>query len=641
MAFQSVGGVSAPFTAVGESVEPLAQVLERIAGLQGALERLSDAINSASRGIGSAANGITRAVDSIDRIAAVLASSAEGAGNFLSSGGGGTTGGGGGQGGDGRSFSLDHLSGTDGQELSPSQRAIGHGFYKSISEAMGENQALTQTLSAFNVPGLMGAQRERDFDLLHELARVSAVGTSYTEQETAQAMLGAAQMGDFTGATGIEKFAGVFPSALTMAEVGKVRGLGSIADNPKATIGYADMTQRYSAGQLAPALDKILAIAESTHSSLSSVEATMTGGLPAAAAAAGGTNIDQATEAIGYLMHVGLGQSAGNAVGQMILGALTTGGPMNAGLAQERAAAAQAMGENAPQFRDMTAHVQALRDLGVTDAAARLTVLNAEGGVDLGKILADIRSYGAHHRSTDLTDVLHQAFGIRGMPDTTPRALQQGSFTDFEKAIAGMPGAAAQRAMVAATPLQQFEQSLARLRDIGNLLAAAILPDFTMLEMGFLGLLEAVENFLSRYKFAASLVGHAALGAIAGWSAGGLAGAAAGTAIGAGAVYPESMIKNEPDWIKAHHLAVAPPSLPPPSEITVNAPLTVTVQGDMLGDYASLGAFLSEWWEKNSGAIGDAVNQQIRRLQTQSRRSTMQDYGNEAMHPGGMTMGGP
>lgn len=639
MGFQSVGGVSAPFAAVDESVESLAQVLERIAGLQGALERLAGAINSASRGIGSAADGMTRAVDSIDRIAAVLASSAEGASNFPSSGGGGTAGGGGGQGGDGRSFSLGLLSGLAEQEFGPFELSIGYGFYKSISEAMDENQALTQTLSAFNVPGLTGAQGERDLDLLHEIARVSAVGTSYTGQETAQAMLGAAPMDNFTGTKGIEAFAGVFPSALPMAEVGQMRGLGSIADNLKAAIGYADLTQRYNAGQLAPGLDEILAIVEGTHMSLSSVEATMKGGLPVAAAA--GTNIDQATQAIGYLMHAGLGQSAGNAVGQIIVGATTTGGPMNAGLAQERAAAAQATDENAPQFRDMTAHAQALRDLGVTDAAGRLTVLNAEGGVDLGKILGDIRSYGAHHTSTDLTDVLHQAFGIQGMPEATLRALQQGSFADFEKLIAGTPGAAAQQATFPATPLQQFERSLARLQDIGNALATAILPQFTALEMGLVGFLDAVESFLSRHKLIASVLGYAAAGAAGGWVVGGPEGAAAGAAIGAGITYTTGTLENEPNWIKAHHLAVAPPSLRPPSEITVNAPLSVTVQGDMLGDYASLSAFLSDWWEKNAGAIGDAVNRQIRRMQVQARRSTMQDYGNEAVHPGGVTMGGP
>ena len=634
MAFQSVGGISAPFAGVGGLDAPIAQALERIAGLQGALERLSDVINSASRGIGTAVVGITQVVDSVDRIAAVLASSAEGTQNFPSSGGGN----GGGQGGGNGSTPPDVSIEFDGQELSAAVAAIGYAFYKSISEAMDENQTLAKTLATFNVPGQMGAERQRDLALLQEAARVSALGSRYTAQETAQAMLGAARRSGLTGSKGIEEFADIFPSALTMAEVGQERGLGSIADNLNAAIGYADLAQRYDPRQIAPGLNEILAIAESTRTSLQSVVATIKNGLPAATAA--GTNIDQATAAIGYLMSTGLGRSAGDAADRMILGALTTGGPMSGSLAQERAAVAGVVGQSSRQLQDMTAHVRALRELGVTDAAEHLTDLNSRGGVDLGKILADIRSYGAQHTSAELADALHQAFGIQGLPDATLRALQHGSFADFEKTGAGTSGAPAQQAMLAATPLQQFEQSLARLQDIGNLLGTAILPGFTTLETRLLGFLEAVENFPSRHKVVPSALAHAAGGATIGWWVGGPVEAVAGAAAGAFAAYMASVLENGPDWIKAHNLAVAPRPLPAPSEITVNAPLTVTVQGDVLGDYANLSAFLSAWWEKNSGAIGDAVSQQIRRKQTQARRSTMQDYGNAGAYPGGMAMGG-
>jgi len=647
-------GMSGPFTRLGSA----------IARAQGPLSDLAAKLDSLDAPISAAADRLAAVKD---RTAAIAAESAAAARNFAAigrvripspsaarpalaaAGGGGKREGGGGHGGGIVGYAEGAAEGAGlgyvaNRVMSIPGLAVGFAAYHSFQQAMTEQLALTQTLAMFNVAGASAAQKAAYLSTLHDIARQAAIGTIYTETETAQAMLGAAQMAGFTGKAGLAQFASVFPIALRMAEVGQMQGLGSIEDNIKAAIGYAHLTQRYSAAQLVPGLDEVLAIAERTHTSIAQTLTTMKYGLPMAVAA--GANVDQAAAAIGFLMRAGLGRSAGFSIGQMILGVLTAGGPINAQLAQYRAAVDRALGKSAPKFQNLTAHVAALKDLGILDKAGHLAVLNKQGGVDIGKILTDIQRYGAHHTQSDLADVLYKAFGIRGMRGATLLALQKDLFAAFEKLIAGTPGAAAQQATFAQTPLQEFEQLLARLQDIGNVLATELLPDLGKF-LGFLDrTLGVVDRYLGEHHVAAGAAGGAAVGAAVGSvipGVGTAAGAVVGAGIGAavampeGAPVPHQMIGSgkaaaalfgrpilpqgtHGDPIYTHPLAMPPA---PPGPVTVNQDFHVTVNG--ITDTLGIPGLLNQWWGTHRGDVAAAARDAVGQQQQHSKRRTFLD----------------
>ncbi len=556
-ALSDIGGIVASLRVLDEFSGPIKAALDQIADLEAALDRFKDASGGISRPFTRLSAAITKtekpladlagrldaleapistAADKLagmqERSAAIAASATDAARAYAKIGTMRLPAVAGGEG-----FLAGRLSAMGGRLLSIPGLAAGATIYESMKQALSENLALTQTLSAFNIPNETARQHAAHLARLHAPARQSAIGTIYTEAETANAMLGAAQMSGFTGQQGIAQFASVFPIALRMAEVRQMQGLGSIAENIKA--------------------------------------------------------------AIGFLMRAGLGRSAGFSIGQMILGVLTAGGPINAQLAQYRAAVDRALGKSAPKFQNLTAHVAALEDLGILNRAGRLTVVNKHGGVDIGKILADIQQYGAHHTQTDLADVLYKAFGIRGMRGATLLALQQSPFSQFQKLIAGTPGAAAQQAAFAQTPLQKFEQLLARLQDIGNVLATALLPELAVLLKYLDVLFGTIDRWLAQHSQATKVAAGARVGAMIAGPPGAVIGAGIGALAGTAATMPEGTSTPHhmigagkaaaallgrpalPQGTQGDPLYVHPRGvLPAAPQITVNAPQNVTIHAD-------------------------------------------------------------
>ena len=247
-----------------------------------------------------------------------------------------------------------------------------------------------------------------------------------------------------------------------------------------------------------------------------------------------------------------------------------------------------------------------------------LTVLNAQGGIDLAKVLADIQAYGAHHKAADLASVLYAGFGMRGMRGAALVALQQGNFAAFEKAIAGTPGAAAQQATFAKTPLQQFEQVWARLRDIGNVLATAVLPDFLKLTEMMLALTQGLDSFFTKHPYLSKILVEGGVGALVAGPDGALVGAISGANPAGVPIQPD---KNSPLYRLLH----APTGGTGDVTVTLNSP--ITVQGPLIGTQNELDMILNNWWGQHSPAITATIKQALAASQQRARRATLQDPG--------------
>lgn len=701
-----VGDLAARLRVIDEFSAPIKAALDQLAELQAAVERFRGASAGVSGSFSRMGSAIARAMapldamaarlDSMeapinaaadrlsavaDRSAAIAASAIAAARAYASIGaarvprapaapllpgaGGGGGGGGRGRGGEGGGGGFGNFAkgAAEGAGLGYAARrafsipglAIGFAGYESFKQAMTENLALTQSLAMFNMGRLSPAQKQADMSMLRDLARQSAIGTIYTEAETARAMLGAAQISGFTGPKGMAQFASVFPIALRMAEVGQMQGLGSIKENIKAAIGYAHLTGRYSAKALVPGLDQVLAIAERTHSTIAQVLTTEKYGMPMAVAA--GANVDQTADLIGFLMRAGLGRSAGYSVGQMILGVLKTGGALNAQLSDARNAAQKQLGAHAEHFKNMKGHQAALHALGILDAAGRLTVLNKSGGIDLAKVVADIQRFAATHTKALVEGVLYNAFGTRGLRGAALIAEQQKRLAAFEKLVAGTLGAAAQQSLFAHTPLQEFEQLLARLEDIGNVLAANLLPALGEF-LAFLDrTLGSIDRFLARHHLAAGAAGGAAVGAAVGSIVPGV-GTAVGAAVGAGVGVAAVGLSEaaQPDKHAPTHSAnslaaairrralhepiVVRPAgthgdpifthpvggpAPAPGPMTINQDFHVTVNG--IADALGITGLMNEWWGTHRGDVAAAAKDAVQQQVQQNRRRTFLDHG--------------
>ncbi len=508
---------------------------------------------------------------------------------------------------------------------------IDFGARESLGAAMQENEALTRSLSAFNMQNEPAAQRQHDLDTLYALGQTGAKGTIFTEEQTSQAFDMLAAMlrtaPAFQGPDKFQNFAAIAPIILRASEVAQMRGLGSLDDNMRALVQYAHLTGDYTPAGMTQRTDQLLAIAEAVGLPFGQLENIMSMAIPMARSV--GASVSDTALFTSALIQGGLGGRAGFAMGQIFSGLLQTGGPISATLQNELESVNRSLGGQGHRFTrsEMNEHITALLNLGLMNGAGQLTVLNAQGGVDIARVVADIDAAGHRMDPIAFGNALRNAFSLRGQRGAELLKVMDQLTPALFAAVNSTPGAAAQQALFAATPLQQFEQIIARLEDIGNILATTILPDFLQLETGLLSFLNAVDNFISAHPFIASLIGHTLIGAAGGFAVGGPEGALVGATAGAAKAVVDDMshLFTVPDGNPLTRLLPNQAGDEAPPNVTVNAPLTVTVQGDMLGDYANLSAFLSQWWAQNAGAVGNAVQQQIQQMQRQSRRMTMQD----------------
>ncbi len=434
-------------------------------------------------------------------------------------GGGGAAGGGGGAGGGGRGPGW-HAGGLVAGMLPLAEAFAGYESYKA---SMEEDLAIRNAL----IEGLHirpdSPEFAQAFQRMHEIAGQASEGTIFSQAKTAIAMPVMARELGFTGQEGMEKFSQIFRPALQAAEVAQMTGLGSLDSSLSASVEYAHMTGAYEPKELEQHLNVLRSVAQLTNRSMNAEETILKYSVPIGIAA--GMDADQTAISTGFLQQQGFNSStAGTGLSALILGALNTGGGIGGHLETARktiehqfASALHLKPEEAREAHGGrgSEHVAALRALGVVNAGGSLTTVDDHGNFDLHKLEQDIYTFSQGHTHQVVLDTLHAAFGTRG-------ERVAGIFTEkgamdreerFKNAVDTSPTAQQIQSDLAQSPMQQFEQMLANLSNIGNTLANATLPlvndGLKALNTGLSGL----NDFLQHHPVAAE-VGGVGLGGV-------------------------------------------------------------------------------------------------------------------------------
>lgn len=432
------------------------------------------------------------------------------------SGGGGGNGGGGGRGGGG------HRGGIGGMVEGMMPLAEAFGGYEAIKSAMQEDLALRISLiEGLHIdPG--SPEFGADMAKLRGVATDASKGTIFSGAQTAVAMPYMARELGFTGPDGIAKLAQIFPTAVHAAEVAKMSGLGSMEGSLSAAVEYAHMTGSYEPKELSQRLNVLRTLATLTNNSMEGEEHILKYSVPIGVAS--GMNPDQTAIATGFLQQQGFNSStAGTGLSAIMLGALNTGGGIDAHLERARKSAESGFEHSlhmtyAQSLKQggtgMSQHVAALHALGIVDAGGHLTTADKSGNFDFGKLEADIEKYSQTHDHQLVMSTLHAAFGTRG-----ERAAAIWTEKDinarqdrFTNAVTTSPTADQIQKDLAQSPMQQFEQMLKNVATIGNTLATGTLPGINTALLTLNAGLEKVNDFLSHHSTVSTGIGYGALG---------------------------------------------------------------------------------------------------------------------------------
>jgi hypothetical protein len=393
---------------------------------------------------------------------------------------------------------------------------------------------------------------QQAMEQMRQIAAQAARGTIYSESQSAVAMPVLARELGFTGQEGMEKFGQIYRPALQAAEVAQQTGLGSLDSSLAAGVEYAHMTGSYDPQQLEQHLNVLRSVAQLTNQTMHSEESILKYSVPIGIAA--GMNPDEAAIQTGFLQQRGFNSgTAGTGLSALILGALNTGGGIGGHLETTRRQMehqfAEALHLSPAQASEAhggrgSAHVQALANLGNTHDG-QLTTVDAQGNFDIQKLQEDIANYAAHHSRQETLNALHDAFGTRGERVAAayiePQAEQQ--LQRFNEAVRTSPTARQIQGDLSQSPMQQFEQMLSNVANIGNTLATTTLPGLnTALQTMNSGLV-AFNDFLKQHETAATVAGYGALGAgtagalgVVGWAGSHLWGGLRSVGSGIGAV---------------------------------------------------------------------------------------------------------
>jgi hypothetical protein len=357
---------------------------------------------------------------------------------------------------------------------------------------------------------------------MREIARQASRGTIFSEARSAVAMPVLARELGFTGEEGMNKFGQIYRPALRAAEVAQQTGLGSLDSSLSASVEYAHMTGAYEPRLLEQHVNVLRSIAQLTNQTMHGEESILKYSVPIGMPA--GMDPNQAAIQTGFLQQRGFNSStAGTGLSALILGALNTGGGISAHLKQSRR-------QMERQFADAlhllpgeaseahggrgSEHVRALADLGITHDG-RLTTVDADGNFDIGMLEADIRNFSTHHSQQETLKALHDAFGTRG-ERVAAAYINPESGTQlqrFNEAVRTSPTANQIQTDLVQSPMQQFEQMLSNVANIGNTLATTTLPGLnTALQTVNAGL-TAFNDFLRNHQAVAEVAGYGALGA--------------------------------------------------------------------------------------------------------------------------------
>lgn len=409
----------------------------------------------------------------------------------------------------------------------------GYGAYKGAFE---EDRSLAQSLQEMGydprAPGFQGLMDE-----MRGKVSGATANTIYSESHGASVLPGTA--GQFSGLyntpdTRKQAYEAVLPEALKFAEVAEQYHRGSIGESYKAGIGYLTMTGQTDEKGATLGLAQLLNLSLATGNSISREQDTLKYALPIAKAA--GADLNDAAALTGMMEILGFrGTTAGTGVGQIIVGLTNTGGPVAAQQQREQNVAkafesilhldpkSAQRAVKAPHEKE---HDIALRELHLTDATGKISQEVAPGGsLNMQALIEHIS--GSLQTMTPMRglEVLRNAFTVRGSreaaelkdPETVARLL------DFFKIQKDPPKIDELQKQLATRPLQQFEQMLANIANIGNTLATATLGPLNESFKTMNTWLVGFNNFLKE---------HQTIAATGGWAAGASVTAAA---VGVGA----------------------------------------------------------------------------------------------------------
>ncbi len=399
-------------------------------------------------------------------------------------------------------------------------------IYAALKSGASEELSLTSTMMALHIDP-SGPQSGQARSRLQEIASQAARGTIYSRSATAAAMPVFARELGYDSMEGMEKFGSIFPIALRMAEVAEQMKLGNMNTSLSAAIEYAHMTRHYEPEGLNRSLNRLLAVSMSVNKSPAEEASILKYAIPFGQAM--GIDADTIAGAVGFMQQSGLGGStAGTGVGRLMMGLLGHSGADPGGhrgnQLRQFQNALRLRGVNphdvaAPRGR---AHDQALRALGLVDSKGQWTQTTPGGGMDLMGVLQKITEFSRAHMGNPqlVGNTLKDAFGVWGgraaAPFTNPEALTQ--LERYLKFIRSSPDALTLQENMAGTTQGQFQQTIARIQDVGNTLATSTLPQLNAALQVTTQLFGGLDAWLAKHQ----LVTH-----VGAWSllGGGIAGA--------------------------------------------------------------------------------------------------------------------
>ena len=397
-------------------------------------------------------------------------------------------------------------------------------MFEALKIAAQEDQSLRLGELALQLPTegpLEAGYKEK----LRDIARRASDGTIYSEGLTAAAIPVLAGPAGFHGDEGLEQFGSLFPIAIRSAEVAQQRHLGGLDDTLKANVGYAHMLGTYSGQPAIDSLNQLQAIGASVGKTPAEEEKILGYSVPIGKALGG--NVEDIADVTGFIQRQGLNSTtAGTGLAALML-QLTHAETLDAHDTHARARRRSAESEfaSAMHLTPQAVHqlrstnreskkVEALEDIGLLDHQGHLADRLPTGGIDIVGVSRRINAFATQYPDRWARD--SQSLDTRALrsaamlSDQTPGM----GLAEYQTYRRSTPSAEVQQAALADSPLQRFEQVVARFNDILNTIATGTLSTFDGALKGAITGLTDVNHYLQHHDEAAAGTALTAGGAL-------------------------------------------------------------------------------------------------------------------------------
>lgn len=506
-----------------------------------------------------------------------------GGGGPLPPGGGGRRGGGGGHGGGGISAGgIYHYGGFSALMFNPLAMAGGLAGYYALDEAAKYDLAIRTTIQGLGAdPSSPEGQAMRP--IIEDTITKSTVGTIFDKREVAEtgvgfaSIYGSAMPRDhpdqaLSPTEKARRISGIERTVMQFAEVEKRMGKGSLEENVEAGVFMAHLTRQYSPETLGPTLDRLLAISRMTGKTPMEVERTMK--YSVTTGALGGVDPNDILTATGFLMQSGItGTTAGTGLAQMIQSIYEGAGPEKKGVAhrardedRDRADLMRALhgtiSLEKPEHRGVKINErrEGLIEMGIIDRSGKpmAGMADASGNLKLWPIIEALSKFAddPRHDKLALAHLETKVFGTRGARAEEPfmgreqlQLLHQ--YREGEALFMKNLGVDETQKQQAQSPMQEFQQTLARTKDLMLEIVYPGLSDLGHAAKELADVLQSVTGYMHAHPLLGKIVTDAASGAVGGAIVGSVVpglGTGAGALIGGAAGALGALIHNAPPY---------------------------------------------------------------------------------------------